>query len=126
MSADTVALTLTALAAPPLNIFVPYYLWSARRSWWRNFAGVAVMASTSGLMLLVDISLLYMIFGDDYPYRDVVRNCVYAWIVVGAWLKLSALIYEQRRGRRRSHRRSQLSDRDDEAAPYPEPMHVAE
>lgn len=97
MSADAAALILTALAAPPLTLFVPYYAWVARRSWWRNPAGRALMVSTSGLALLVDISLLYLVFGDDYPYRDAVRIAVYLWIVVGAWLKFGALVYESRR-----------------------------
>lgn len=97
MSADTAAFLLIALAAPPLTMFVPYYAWVARHSWWRNPAGRALMVSTSGLALLVDISLLYQVLGDDYRYRDAVRLTVYTWIVVGAWLKFGALVYESRR-----------------------------
>lgn len=100
MSADTVALLLILAAAPPLTLFVPYYAWVARGVWYRNPAGRALMVSTSGLALLVDISLLYAVFGDDYPHRDVVRLTVYCWIVVGAWLKFGALVYESRRGHR--------------------------
>lgn len=103
MSADTVALLLIIAAAPPLTLFVPYYAWVARGVWWRNPAGRALMVSTSGLALLVDISLLYAVFGDEYPYRDAVRLTVYAWITAGSWLKFGALVYESRHRRRDMH-----------------------
>lgn len=111
MSADVAALILTFLAAPPLTLFVPYYGWVARRSWWRNPAGRAVMVSTFGLALLVDISVLYLVFGDDYPGRDAVRLTVYSLIVAGAYLILGALIYESRKGRQHPHRRQDQLDR---------------
>lgn len=104
MSADTVSLLLIVVAAPPLTMFVPYYAWVARGLWWRNPAGRALMVSTSGLALLVDISLLYAVFGDDYPLRDVVRLTVYAWIALGSWLKFGALVYESRHRRRDMHK----------------------
>lgn len=100
MSADAVALLLIALAAPPLTLFPFCFAWWARGVWYRTLVGVALMVSTTGLALLVDISLLYMAFGDDYPFRDVVRLTVYALIVAGAWLKFGALVYESRQGRR--------------------------
>lgn len=96
MSADHAALVLTALAAPPLTLFPFCFAWWARGVWYRTLVGVALMVSTTGLGLLVDISLLYMVFGDDYPYRDVVRLVVYTLIVAGAWLKFGALVYESR------------------------------
>ena len=103
MSVDTVALILIACAAPPLTMFVPYYAWVARGVWYRNPAGRALMVSTSGLALLVDISLLYAVFGDNYPGRDIVRLTVYVWVVLGAWLKFGALVYESRHRRRDMH-----------------------
>lgn len=96
MSADTLAVVLVVLAAPPATLFPPFYAWISRGRWWRNPTGRALMASSTGLALLIDISLLYQAFGDDYALRDVVRLTVYAWIATGAWLKFGALIYEWR------------------------------
>lgn len=100
MSVDTAALLLIVVAAPPLTMFVPYYAWVARGVWYRNLTSFALMVSTSGLMMLVDISLLYAVLGDDYPWRNVVRLTVYTWIAVGAWLKFCALAWESRHKRR--------------------------
>lgn len=102
MNADLLAAFLVTAAAPPLTLFPFFYAWIARGVWWRASAGRALMVSTTGLALLVDISLAYQVFGDDYPYRDVVRNTVYALIAAGAWLKFGSLIYEWRKGRRES------------------------
>lgn len=94
MNSDVVALVFITLSAPPLTLFPLCFAWWARGVWYRTPAGRALMVSTAGLALLVDISLLYAVFGDDYPGRDVVRLAVYALIVFGAWLKFGALVYE--------------------------------
>lgn len=104
MSADAVAAVLVALAAPPLTVFPFAYAVLSRGLWWRSIAGWALMFSTTGLALLVDISLAYQLFGDDYPFRDEVRLSVYSIILAGAWLKLIALFYESWRGRRDQRR----------------------
>lgn len=100
MTADHAALLLIIAAAPPLTLFPVCYAWWGRGSWYRTITGFALMVSTTGLALLVDISLLYAVFGDHYSYRDAVRLTVYAVIVLGAWLKFGALVYESRQGRR--------------------------
>lgn len=100
MSADTAATWLIMAAAPPLTIFPIAYTIIARGLWWRASAGRALMVSTTGLALLVDITIAYQWLGDDYPFRDAVRLTVFALIVAGAWLKLGSLLYEWRRGRR--------------------------
>lgn len=101
MSADLAAIILVALAAPPLTLFPFFYAWIGRGVWYRSPAGRALMVSTTGLALLVDISLAYQWLGSDYALRDAVRLTVYAWVALGAWLKFGALIYEWRKGRKR-------------------------
>ena len=92
MSVDAVALWLIIAAAPPATLF-PYCLaWISRGIWWRNPAGRALMTSSAGLALLIDISLIYQWLGDDYWLRDVVRLTVFAIIAAGAWQKLYALL----------------------------------
>ena len=99
MSADALAMALVVASAFPLNAFPFCLAWISRGVWFRTSTGLALMVSTTGLAALVDITILYKVFGDNYPYRDVVRNTVYAWIALGAWLKFGALIYESRRRR---------------------------
>ena len=99
MSADTAAVILVVMAAPAATAFPFAYAWIARGIWWRTPTGRALMTSSTALALLIDISLAYQAFGDDYALRDVVRLSVYSLIVLGAWLKLGALIYEWRSNR---------------------------
>lgn len=100
MSADTFALCCIVAAALPLNFFVVFYAIIGRHSWWRFPATRATMLATLSLAELVDISLLFMLFGADYPYRDVIRNFVYVQIALAAYLKAGALVYEWHRGRK--------------------------
>lgn len=94
MTADTAAVLLVVAAAPAATVFPFLYAWVARGVWWRTPTGRALMTSSTALALLIDISLAYQAFGDDYAARDVVRLSVYALIATGAWLKLGALAYE--------------------------------
>lgn len=92
MSADALALWLIIAAAPPATLFPFCFAYISRGIWWRNPAGRALMTSSTGLALLIDISLVYQWLGDDYALRDVVRLTVFAIIAAGAWQKLYALL----------------------------------
>ena len=98
MTADKFALLLIIAAAPAATAFPFAYAWIARGVWWREPIGRALMTSSTALALLIDISLAYKAFGDDYYLRDAVRLSVFALIATGAWLKLGALFYEWRHG----------------------------
>lgn len=100
MTADAAAVTLVLIAAPAATAVPLLYGWVARRRWFRTVLGWALMTSSTGLALLVDISLLYNWLGDDYAARDVVRLSVYALIATGAWLTLAAMTYEWLRSRK--------------------------
>ena len=96
MTADAAAVTLVLIAAPAATAVPLLYGWVARRNWFRTVLGWALMTSSTGLALLIDISLLYNWLGDEYRFRDVVRLSVYGLIAAGAWLTLGALFYEWR------------------------------
>src|SRR5688572_16925216 len=98
MSADTAALAIVVLIAFPINAFTLLYAFTT--PWWLEWIGRALFVSSLGLMLLVDISLLYNWLGDDYPGRDMVRLTVYSIVCLGAWFKLTAYFAEKRRARR--------------------------
>lgn len=100
MSADFAAVLLIIAAAPPATVFPFAYAWIARGIWWRTPIGRALMTSSTALALLIDISIAYKAFGDDYALRDAVRLSVFALIAAGTWLKLGALLYEWHQGRK--------------------------
>ena len=89
MNADLIALILVVLMAPPATLFPILY---AFRPWYQSLIGRALMTHSVGLALLIDISLLYKAFGDDYFLRDAVRLTVYALILVGVTGQCIALI----------------------------------
>jgi hypothetical protein len=99
MTADTAAVLLILAAAPAATLVPIFHAWAARRTWWRRVLGWALMMSSTGLALLIDISLLYQWLGDDYALRDAVRLTVYAMIAAGANLTLVALVYVWLQGR---------------------------
>lgn len=92
MSVDTIALWLIIAAAPPATLFPFCFAYVSRGVWYRNPIGRALMTSSTGLALLLDISLIYQWLGDDYALRDVVRLTVFFVICAGAWLKFLALL----------------------------------
>ena len=98
MSADTAAVLIVLGMAPAVTLLPALYGYSV--AFWESLLGWGLMVSSVGMALLVDISLLYQVFGDDYYFRDVVRFTVYGLIFVGNWTLLAALLREKWRARR--------------------------
>jgi hypothetical protein len=98
MSADVIAVILVAATAPPATLFALIYGFTS--PWWRTAIGRALLVSSTALALLVDISLLYQAFGDNYALRDAVRLTVFSLVCAGAWMKFGALVVEKVRARR--------------------------
>lgn len=91
--ADMAAVAILCLTAPAITLFS--ILYGLLSPWYRSLMGRALFVSSSGLALLVDISLVYQFLGDDYALRDAVRLSVFSYICLGAWLKLTALVSEK-------------------------------
>ena len=98
MSADLVAVLLVLCMAPAATLFPILYGFTT--PWWTSLVGRALMFTSTGLALLVDISLVYQWLGDDYFLRDVVRLTVYSVILTGVWMQLAALLVEKYRARK--------------------------
>lgn len=96
--ADIAAVAIVIGIAPAATLFAVIYMFT--RPWWTTIIGRAMLISSSGLALLVDIALLYKFFGDNYALRDAVRLTVYWMIFLGAWYKLAALVLERPAPRR--------------------------
>lgn len=98
-TADQVAFVLLCVAAPSTTLFPLIY--GTTLPWWRTQIGRALIIQSTGLALLVDISLAYRIFGAEYQARDAIRLSVFSVITLGSWLVLIAFLTERGRKRRR-------------------------
>ena len=80
---------LVFLAVPPATLFPIFYArWFP---WWASTLGRALFTKAVGMCLLIDISVLYFIFGDNYFLREYVRLVVFTLIVAGQWWQLYAI-----------------------------------
>lgn len=86
---DVAAVFLIFAAAPPATMFPIVY---AFRPWRSSMIGRALMTKAIGLALLIDISIAYIVMGDDYAFRDLVRVLVYGVIVVGIYYQFIAMV----------------------------------
>lgn len=83
------------------SLFVILYPIAARGIWWREPSGRALMTSSVGLALLLDLTLLFRVVTLP-PYESLVIVLVVVGIVsLGACLKVGALVHEWILGRRR-------------------------
>lgn len=85
------------LAVVPANLFPLFYL---RSAWYISPIGRALMTKACGLAALIDVSLLYMVFGSDYTGRDLVRAVVFSLVVFGMYYQFGALLRIQHASRR--------------------------
>lgn len=90
---EIVAVVLIIATAIPATLFALVYGFTV--PWWETLIGKAMLISSTALALLVDITLLYRVFGDDYYLREVVLMFVLQLISQGAWWKWGALIREK-------------------------------
>lgn len=86
----SISAAVVILAIVPANAFpICYARWFP---FWKSTLGSALMTKAIGMALLIDVAVLYTIFGDDYFLREVVRIVVYALVVGGMYYQLVAII----------------------------------
>jgi hypothetical protein len=83
------------LMVPPVNLFVFFYVW--RSNWHATLAGRALLYSKLSLLLLVDLSVISVIFGREWPGWPWVRLFVFVAICASQWRLFIALLVVQRR-----------------------------
>lgn len=84
---------------------------------WKSTLGRALMTKAVGMALLVDISVLYLIFGDDYFLRELVRLVVFTLVVGGMYWQLAAII-GIRRADKAVYEQGRLDDSQYEQRPH--------
>lgn len=91
------------LMVPAIVGFPLFYTWAF--PWWREPIGRALFIFSTGMALLVTISVLYTIFGDNYQLREQVRFAVFSMILVGIYYQLHVMVQVYRNSPNREYRR---------------------
>lgn len=95
MSFDVVTAVQMWIAAVAVNSYVLVYL---TRPWWTTAAGKALMVKGWGNVILIDLFIAVMVFG-DYPGREWIRFAGLTVFDIGVWALLIVLIRTPRRRR---------------------------
>lgn len=82
MSADLIRLLLVLAMVP--FVTANLFLYGLGSPWYKSRIGWWLFCDVLGLMLLVDITVAYKFFGDNYSARDIVSITVFAIILAGA------------------------------------------
>ena len=98
MSTETLALIIVWAAAPAATL-VPI-VYGLLQPWWRSLTGRALMTSTVGLALLIDLSLIFRAWDGHLQTKREIALAIYVLICAGSWLMLLALVRAQLRSRR--------------------------
>lgn len=88
MNADVIVLALVIVAAVPTNLYPLFY---AFRPWRSTHQGRALMTKAVGNLILIDMALAVLVFG-DYPLRDVIRVIGFTVYTVGIWSLFTSLV----------------------------------
>lgn len=90
----TVAVVLTAMGA---LVFVIAYAASTRGAWRDNMVGVNVMVFMGSIAAVSALAVAGIVWGTDWPHREVVRTLAWGSIGVCIWWRVFLLFKVQRR-----------------------------
>lgn len=94
-TADRIMLWILVAAAPAVNLYPIFY---AFRPWRSTPQGRALMVKSLGNVIVIDVVLAYVVFG-DYAGRDFVRVIGFGTFTVGIWYLLTTLLTAPGAGR---------------------------
>lgn len=88
------AIIATALGA---LVFVCSYAWRTRGAWRDSVVGMNVMAFMASVLVVSALAVVAIVFGTDWPGRELVRGA--AWSLIGAciWWRVVILYRVQNR-----------------------------
>lgn len=88
MSVDEIVLWLFVMCLPAVNLYPIFF---AFRPWSATAQGKALMVKALGNMMIVDVTCLYLWFG-EYPGRDLIRVVGFTAFLIGVnWLLVSLI-----------------------------------
>lgn len=82
MSSDPIVFWIFLACIPPANLFPLIYLF---RPWRTTPQGRALMLKAWGNLILIDLIVATLVFGEDYPFRDVLRVIGFGTFAGGLW-----------------------------------------
>lgn len=101
LDTDQVVFGLFILSGIAANIYFPLY---TTRRWWESDAGIALWMKSLGNMLLIDMILLTLIFGEDFAARPYIRIFAMTVFAAGLWYLLIALLRSPKEQKSKRHR----------------------
>lgn len=78
-------------------LFVVSYAWRTRGAWWSSAVGRNVMALMSAILLVSGLAVAGVIWGTDWPHRNVIRFLAWSLIAVCVWWRVVILFRIQHR-----------------------------
>jgi len=93
---SSAAIIFTALAA---LAFVISYAWTTRGAWRDSVVGLNVMAFMASILVVSLLGVAAVVFGTNWPFRDVVRTGAWALIGTIIWWRVIILYRVQHRDR---------------------------
>lgn len=71
-------------------------IFGVKARWWRSWIGFGLLNKAVGLTLMLTFTALLLVFGSDYPGRNVLRDVGITLICVGSWAAFVAMLREYR------------------------------
>lgn len=90
------AVIATALGA---LLFVASYAWTTRGAWRTTIMGKHVMTFMAAILLVSGLAVAAIIFGSDWPHRNVIRTAAWGLIAACIWWRVFLLYRVQHRDR---------------------------
>jgi predicted TIM-barrel fold metal-dependent hydrolase len=89
------AVIVTALGA---LVFVVSYAWRSQGAWRHSNVGLNVMALMAVILVVSALAVAAIVWGTDWPYRDLVRFVAWSLIAACVWWRVVILYRVQHRG----------------------------
>jgi predicted TIM-barrel fold metal-dependent hydrolase len=72
-------------------VFVASYAWRTRGAWWGTAVGRNVMALMSVILIVSALAVASIIWGTDWPHRNVIRFVAWSLVAVCVWWRVVIL-----------------------------------
>lgn len=92
MNDDQAVFWIFMFAAVPVNLYALFYTF---RPWRRTAQGQALWVKSIGNVIVIDVVLATLVFGEDYPGREVIRVVGFATFAVGISYLFLSLVFSE-------------------------------
>lgn len=110
MSADNVFLLITYMALPAVILYPLIY--GLTSPWWKSWLGRALLIKAVGILVLVLFIVFFNLFGPSYWGREGFRIGGMAFICVGCWTVLFAMLDVKYGAKHRAWLRSKFGTKE--------------